>query len=99
MACRCTLSPRVILPFLYPDLLASNGGHAARVRLAVKGARQSSSEATATTPIPTSRLNPDPDDFAQSYFADKAKLEVYAGRGGSGCISFRREAYMDDGPP
>lgn len=32
-------------------------------------------------------------------FADKAKLQLYAGDGGSGCISFAREAYLPDGPP
>lgn len=31
-------------------------------------------------------------------FADKAKLTLYAGGGGHGCISFLREAYMADGP-
>lgn len=97
MACRCAPSPRVILPFLYPALFSANGTHAARVRLAVTGARRSSSEAT--SPSSTSRLNPAPDDFSQPYFADKAKLELYAGPGGNGCISFRREAYMEDGPP
>lgn len=32
-------------------------------------------------------------------FADKAKLKIFAGAGGSGCISFAREAYLPDGPP
>lgn len=32
-------------------------------------------------------------------FADKAKLSIHAGAGGSGCISFAREAYLPDGPP
>jgi GTPase involved in cell partitioning and DNA repair len=30
--------------------------------------------------------------------ADKAKLILYPGVGGHGCISFHREAYMEDGP-
>ncbi|KAG5979032.1 hypothetical protein E4U55_005644 [Claviceps digitariae] len=49
--------------------------------------------------LPESRLNPGPDDYAQTNFADKAELTVYAGRGGNGCVSFLREAYFDDGPP
>ncbi|KAK2067726.1 hypothetical protein P8C59_001439 [Phyllachora maydis] len=44
------------------------------------------------------RLNPAPDDYSRPYFADKAKLNVFAGSGGHGCISFHREAYLADGP-
>lgn len=49
--------------------------------------------------LPASRLNPAPDDYAAPSFADKADLTLYAGRGGNGCISFLREAYLPDGPP
>ncbi|OAA68972.1 GTP-binding protein Obg [Cordyceps fumosorosea ARSEF 2679] len=49
--------------------------------------------------LPESRLNPAPDDYAAPTFADRAELTLYAGRGGNGCVSFLREAYLPDGPP
>ncbi|KAG6017302.1 hypothetical protein E4U43_001812 [Claviceps pusilla] len=49
--------------------------------------------------LPESRLNPAPDDYALSNFADKTDLTLYAGRGGNGCVSFLREAFLPDGPP
>lgn len=49
--------------------------------------------------LPESRLNPAPDDYAAPTFADSAELTLYAGRGGNGCVSFLREAYLPDGPP
>ena len=97
MSCRCAPSPRVLLSFLYPSFFVANGTGLSRLRLVAAGTRFKSSEAPAT-PLPSSRLNPAPDDYAMPYFADKAKLVVYAGVGGNGCISFLREAYMDDGP-
>ncbi len=101
MACRCSRSTRVFLPFLYPSLFAPNG--LSRARLAVKtkvnGTRHSSTDATTTPPeLPTSRLNPAPDDYSMPSFADKAKLTLRPGRGGHGCISFLREAYVEEGP-
>ncbi|KHN98034.1 GTP-binding protein Obg [Metarhizium album ARSEF 1941] len=49
--------------------------------------------------LPESRLNPSPDDYASPNFADKAELTISAGRGGNGCVSFLREAFLPDGPP
>lgn len=106
MHCRCASSPRVFLPFLYPTLFAANGSAFARSRLAAAAAVRARLNSTNTSaradsePAPTasSRLNPAPDDYAAPYFADKAKLMVHAGVGGNGCISFLREAYLDDGP-
>ncbi|KAK1755810.1 mitochondrial GTPase [Echria macrotheca] len=107
MAGCCTPSPRVLLPFLYPTIFSANGKHLGRVCVAAARARNgskrcsSSSTSTSSDASPTgvsSRLNPTPDDYAQPYFADKAKLTIQAGPGGQGCISFLREAYMPEGP-
>ncbi|KAK4230103.1 GTPase MTG2, mitochondrial [Podospora fimiseda] len=103
MACRGSRGPRVFLPFLYPSLFNPNGTQIARASLSK---RCSSTEAAAPTPHDPAtthnhhhHLNPAPDDYSMPNFADKAKLSLYAGGGGHGCISFLREAYMDDGPP
>lgn len=46
-----------------------------------------------------SRLNPTPDDYSETSFADKATLTVHAGAGGHGCISFLRDLFLPEGPP
>ncbi|KAI1210815.1 GTP-binding protein Obg/CgtA [Annulohypoxylon truncatum] len=56
------------------------------------------SPSESSSSLPTSRLNPAPDDYAQSAFADKARVTVHAGSGGHGCISFLREAFLEEGP-
>ncbi|KAI5919867.1 GTP-binding protein Obg/CgtA [Camillea tinctor] len=56
------------------------------------------STSSSSDALPASRLNPAPDDYAISTFADKATVTVFAGGGGHGCISFQREAFMPDGP-
>ncbi|KAL2120545.1 hypothetical protein VTJ04DRAFT_4572 [Mycothermus thermophilus] len=97
MACRSpcgTRSPRVFLPFLYPSLFFPNGAPRTSAAAVSSSRRHSSTDAT-----PRSRLNPAPDDYAISSFADKARLTLYAGDGGHGCISFHREAFFPDGPP
>ncbi|KAL2177173.1 uncharacterized protein P884DRAFT_329972 [Thermothelomyces heterothallicus CBS 202.75] len=101
MACRNPRSPRIILPFLYPSLFPPNGVSRSSLAAALCGARRSSTEASTPTDSydrPRSRLNPAPDDYSMSNFADKARLTLHAGAGGHGCISFMREAFMDDGP-
>lgn len=45
------------------------------------------------------RLDPKPDDFARNIFIDKCSLTVHAGSGGNGCVSFLRDAHIQDGPP
>ncbi|KAL8775706.1 MAG: hypothetical protein Q9209_000202 [Squamulea sp. 1 TL-2023] len=46
----------------------------------------------------SSHLNPAPDDYARTVFADKCQLTLAAGSGGHGCISFLREKFIADGP-
>lgn len=55
-------------------------------------------EPSAVADTPQSRLNPAPDDYSSPNFADKARLAIYAGPGGSGCVAFQREAYFPNGP-
>ncbi|KAK4156861.1 mitochondrial GTPase [Chaetomidium leptoderma] len=105
MACRGPRSPRVFLPFLYPSLFAPNGVSRSSLAVAIHGTRRSSSteastptDSTDSTGSTTSRLNPAPDDYSMANFADKARLTLHAGSGGHGCISFMREAFMEEGP-
>ncbi|KAK8079807.1 obg family GTPase CgtA [Apiospora hydei] len=107
---RCSSSAGLFLPFLYPSLFRPAG---ARLHRAAKASITTYSSASDTAAsevsetvepsassdeIPISRLNPSPDDYALSSFADKARVTVFAGGGGHGCISFLREAFMDNGP-
>jgi GTP-binding protein len=59
---------------------------------------EATSPSGSSADLPHSRLNPTPDDYAITSFADKAKVTIHAGGGGAGCISFLREAFMDNGP-
>ncbi|MCJ1325501.1 GTPase of the mitochondrial inner membrane that associates with the large ribosomal subunit [Thelotrema lepadinum] len=45
------------------------------------------------------RLNPSPEDYNRSIFADHCNIVVEAGSGGHGCVSFLREKFIADGPP
>ncbi|OAR02179.1 hypothetical protein LLEC1_08015, partial [Akanthomyces lecanii] len=82
---------------------AVNGSHSRR-RWASSSSTTTTNDSTGGTVstvngLPESRLNPTPDDYTAPSFADSAELTLYAGRGGSGCVSFSREAYLPDGPP
>ncbi|KAF5605047.1 GTP-binding protein OBG [Fusarium pseudocircinatum] len=92
MAPRCPAMSSTLLPFLYPSILLS------RHTLASTAALRHRFNSTIND-LPESRLNPAPDDYASPSFSDKAFLTIYAGRGGNGCISFLREAYLAEGPP
>ncbi|OAG34124.1 hypothetical protein AYO21_11733 [Fonsecaea monophora] len=54
---------------------------------------------TPPTHAALSHLNPAPDDYSRSIFIDKCQITVHAGSGGSGCVSFLRDAHIADGPP
>ncbi|ROW09591.1 hypothetical protein VMCG_02556 [Cytospora schulzeri] len=99
MAPRCAASPPAFLPFLYPSLYLSKPNPAARIVATAIQVRHHVAETSPAESSSASRLDPKHDDFYVTNFADKAKLQLYAGDGGSGCISFAREAYLPDGPP
>lgn len=97
MAPRCPNGSSTLFPFLYPSLLLTRSAQTIRPALC-RSVKRYSSPSTVND-LPETRLNPAPDDYASPSFADKAQLTLYAGRGGSGCISFLREAYFAEGPP
>ena len=97
------------MPFLYPFLNIPSCSfyriarrlHQAKIitrhesTLATSPAAESPGQETDTF----SRLNPPPDDYGRTIFADKCNLTVEAGGGGHGCISFLRAKFISDGPP
>ncbi|KAI1430370.1 P-loop containing nucleoside triphosphate hydrolase protein [Xylaria sp. FL1777] len=104
---RCSPASALLLPFLYPTLFRSlprisRAGLSTPASASTSFAENSSDSTESLTPsdaIPVSHLNPSPDDYAISSFADKARIKILAGAGGHGCISFLREAFMANGPP
>ena len=44
------------------------------------------------------RLNPPPDSYNLTPFTDRCNIQLHAGAGGHGCISFLREKYVEAGP-
>lgn len=97
MAPRCSTGAPAFLPFLYPSLFSTKTP--LRVARAIVVRHHIAESVPSNTSPRSSRLDPDPDDYYVMNFADKANLKIYAGAGGSGCISFAREAYLPDGPP
>ncbi|KAF2247912.1 GTP-binding protein Obg/CgtA [Trematosphaeria pertusa] len=96
-----------LTPFLYPAFFEAPLASAARrcpVRTPSRFARCSST-ATGPTPPPfappdthASHLDPTPDNYSLTPFADRCILTVEAGAGGHGCVSFVREKYIEEGP-
>ncbi|KAI4867047.1 GTP-binding protein Obg/CgtA [Hypoxylon rubiginosum] len=103
---RCSPSSGIFLPFLYPSLFRSASRIKCRSAIATLHSASpiptpsdtSTEPSSSSDALPYSRLNPPPDEYAISTFADKARITVHAGGGGHGCISFLREAFMADGP-
>lgn len=56
-------------------------------------------EASRQLTAPTPHLDPPPDDYGRTIFADKCTVNVRAGGGGHGCVSFLREKFVSAGPP
>ncbi|KAB5540468.1 hypothetical protein GE09DRAFT_1137305 [Coniochaeta sp. 2T2.1] len=98
MAPRCSSSSTLFLPFLYPSFYSTRAVPCFLSTSCNRKSKDTETVANSTAAEFGSRLNPAPDDFSMPNFADKAKLTLYAGSGGHGCISFLREAYMADGP-
>lgn len=45
------------------------------------------------------RLNPSPDSYTITPFADRCIVTCHAGPGGHGCVSFHRDIHIQEGPP
>ncbi|KAI0161610.1 GTP-binding protein Obg/CgtA [Hypoxylon sp. FL1284] len=103
---RCSTSSAIFLPFLYPPLFRPASRVPCRFSITTLHSpspapilgESSTGPSSSSDALPHSRLNPHPDEYAISTFADKARITVHAGNGGHGCISFLREAYLPDGP-
>lgn len=97
-----------LTPFLYPaffDAPLLSAAPRCRIRRPSPPRRCNSSVAgqqntSQFTPPQTkpSHLNPTPDNYAITPFADRCILTVEAGAGGHGCVSFVREKYIEEGP-
>ncbi|KAL8841887.1 MAG: hypothetical protein Q9170_000760 [Blastenia crenularia] len=100
-------APGTLLPFLYPSLgpvgpslqrarkCLLRGLRCRKHNSSYSGGLGSSSVDKAST---LSHLDPTPDDYSRTIFADKCQLTLAAGSGGHGCISFLREKYIAEGP-
>ncbi|KAL8964806.1 MAG: hypothetical protein Q9183_004208 [Haloplaca sp. 2 TL-2023] len=98
----------ILLPFQHPCLRwsSSQAWNSARCivyhsRLRGYGSLQSTiqqPDAGDNHPAGTSHLDPTPDDYGRTIFADKCQLTLAAGSGGHGCISFLREKFIAEGP-
>ncbi|PKY04494.1 GTP-binding protein Obg [Aspergillus campestris IBT 28561] len=104
-AFRLTVSRGACAPRLSPRA----GGRTVWARLystTVPGQSNPPQESERPTPSPVddqlpdgSHLNPLPDDYSRFIFQDKCRSVMHAGSGGSGCVSFLREKYVEEGPP
>ncbi|CAN8103118.1 unnamed protein product [Discula destructiva] len=97
MAPRCSGGSPGFLPFLYPSLFVARAS--ARTGRSIRVRHHVTETPKKDVSLASSRLNPEPDDYYNSAFADKARLNIHGGDGGAGCISFAREAFLPDGPP
>ncbi|CAD6445798.1 a2bf1192-d637-470b-a05d-e3496c675103 [Sclerotinia trifoliorum] len=100
---RCSTVQGTLTPFLYPFLCSTTYRLVQRnPRIHINALRRQSTLheelASESTSEEFDRLNPPPSDYSRTIFADKAKIDVYAGAGGHGCISFLREKYIAAGP-
>lgn len=100
-----------LAPFLYPSLFDSAAASATRqlprrlprrpFLIVQKCAYTTGSSSTheESSDAQSSHLNPTPDNYSLTPFADRCIVTVEAGAGGHGCVSFLREKYIEEGPP
>ncbi|KAL8711340.1 MAG: hypothetical protein Q9220_004237 [cf. Caloplaca sp. 1 TL-2023] len=94
-----SLASTIALPCLCSRFAAPSIQLLPRLLQQSRGAKPYSSISAAEEPTSTeNRLDPTPDDYSRTIFADKCQLSLAAGSGGHGCISFLREKFIADGP-
>jgi len=99
----------LLMPFLYPCLevaprpIRKLTSHFPSSRIWGRQLFQEASHRETPPPLsptlPIEFINPPPEDYGRTIFADKCNLSLRAGSGGHGCISFVREKYIAQGPP
>lgn len=98
----------ISMPFLYPSLQRYfRASYRILQRLTLATTKRcyksaappvSSEDALGSVALP-SHLDPPPDEYSCTVFADKCTIDVSAGAGGHGCVSFLREKFISAGPP
>ncbi|KAA8570543.1 hypothetical protein EYC84_002807 [Monilinia fructicola] len=83
---RCSTVQGTLTPFLYPFLFSNASRLIQRnPRIYINAVRRQSTLSEELASEPSSeefdRLNPPPSDYSRTIFADKAKIDVYAGAG------------------
>lgn len=98
------------MPFLYPFLEQSRPSlqratqtllrsrYGKQYLLTVANVSKSHDDDSSNLPPPNTHLNPPPEDYGRTIFADKCTLALHAGSGGHGCVSFLREKFVAAGP-
>lgn len=95
------------MPFLYPCLQSSRGAPRKLLGLAIAPSSPRYYQSTQSPAqdrvyperlVTSSHLDPPPEDYGRTVFADKCCLTVSAGGGGNGCVSFLREKFIAAGP-
>ena len=96
------------MPFLYPCLRTLYGPSRRRVSTLIIDSRRKRRHQSTVTPAQSeaisepaafpSHLDPPPEDYGRTIFADKCVVNVSPGGGGHGCVSFLREKFISAGP-
>ncbi|KAE9363794.1 GTP-binding protein Obg/CgtA [Stipitochalara longipes BDJ] len=96
---RCSTLQGTLTPFLYPFLISNAAKSSFRPFFnSIRRYESTTVESVQQLPEEGSHLNPPPTDYSRTIFTDRATVQVYAGAGGHGCISFLREKYIAAGP-
>lgn len=100
---RQTFLNGTLTPFLYPALFETPLVSVTRRctihrKLSLYARGNSTASVNIRPDTKASRLDPTPDDYALTPFADRCIVAVEAGGGGHGCVSFLREKYIEEGP-
>ncbi|KAF2262710.1 GTP-binding protein Obg/CgtA [Lojkania enalia] len=89
-----------LTPFLYPPFCRTSRRSLCKLPFAFSRCSSTTTRHDESQTGPdSSNLNPTPDNYSLTPFADRCILTIEAGSGGHGCVSFLREKYIEEGPP